>query len=258
MATLHITFSGLCLFVRARDGKSMNVLMPFTGGHIGHPVPKHRVLIESPGLFVSLEGWELDLSHLSGSLDPRLPDDLANISKYGKGKVRFSALKGKAVTRVQLHSGGITYTAGLAKWEYPCEGPVMRMAHYVRWSISGLPGPWIPLKRRKLFGGGAAEEFALVPTDQFGNAYIIIHHLPEDEFFSTGTQKPPKPCDPPGHFGAFHHLLTGAGSIYPGFKEVDPYGEDFPFWGDDERNAAVPWSRAGKTFTCMAASADAE
>src|SRR5215204_4982969 len=41
---LRLTFSGLCMFVPAKDASAMHVLMPGTGGSTGHPQHLMRLM----------------------------------------------------------------------------------------------------------------------------------------------------------------------------------------------------------------------
>jgi hypothetical protein len=270
--TLHVTFTGLCLFVRSKNQKQMNVLAPIThaGAHL------HLIRLEAGGLFLPMDGYGLDLTNLikGGDIDLHLAAEVVNISELVGGAVDLDKVEGdasgapnKLAGRVNLNNGEMTGCEGLGRWKIKNKDGKevhLHLANFVHWTIPDIPGGNVALKRWVLGKDHTKPEpFAVLRPDENREIFVTYHCLPPKEYDHVGSPTIPGPDDPAKHFDHFYDLIEQAPARrLPTFdktswpykpkrkKLVDKRNFDSLFDPFDATAAA------GKTYNCMPASAD--
>jgi hypothetical protein len=220
--TLHVSFSGLCMFVPdARGGANRNtmyVVMPETAGAgSGTPVKRHQLCVvynrlyeagmpHAPENEVVCRPMKktLVLPTAGTPADLGLGPSVANISltrRAGK-KVPPGLLSNpnaKVAGVVTLPSGAAVYYAPGAEWDYPPETSPVQMTPRVDWQIGPLSGSTLTLD---------VLPQAVTLTAREDHIWIAIYHVPGDEL---PPNPPPRESiavgDPPPHFAAYYDLV---------------------------------------------------
>lgn len=271
--TLHITFSGMCLFVPqpATQGATtgtMHVLMPRMDPSHHHGADRHvpvlafnpayllagNDLLEDAVTLIPLDDNELALSGTTAQI--KLCERIVNLSRVTNVQVPASHLGPNPkvlLSRVQLGAGMMTHVSSADHcWEWE-PGKLRPIAHQAEWQIpfggSTLQLP--PLTR--LDDGTPTDLPELHPRANRINLSIL---------YIPAVELPPRPESvhvpehgfKPSHFATYYRLFgqpvpfrlpTYAGPAITGTG-----------CGATEHCADIPKDQGGTAFTCMLASVD--
>lgn len=258
MATLnlHITLTGMFLFVRDPSGAKMHVLAPSTGHdpqggphvHDHDPFLVYDLRYEDPfssssPKIVPLEEWGMDLSAFTGTGSKLNPNE---------GVVNLLDLVGRRLDHVQLNRGNarnsvhslltlplanaIEARRPLTTWEI--DGQPFELTHQITWIVEGISQAELLLERSRM-RGSIMETIATLrpfdPTDPTIRLFFV--HLPDGPETTAG------PGFRAEHFAAYYRPFRGGhprGPI-PILRSLPP-----------ERAALAP-AFGGTAFTCMVA-----
>jgi hypothetical protein len=216
-----------------------------------------------------MDGYGLDLTDPKGDIDVRLPAEVMNISELVGGSVDLDEVEGdgrgaqnKLAGRVKLSTGEVTGCEGLGRWKIhnKANDEVHRhLANFVHWTMPGIPGNELVLKRWVL-GEHPAEpkNFAILRPDENNEIFITYHCLPPEEYDHVGSPEVPKYNTPAMHFAHYYDLVENAPEPrLPRFgKPSWPYKPRRKKMVDRRDFDFEPDSTDGKTYQCMPASAD--
>jgi hypothetical protein len=198
MATLHLEFNCLCLFVRDEKNKIVYVLMPTTHrGADRHVVRLYHPALPAPPEGKSMEGLEWVLGPATGSAElPSLGPtndgtivDVTVASEQPKGQNGKKAHKDLAstahddvLTRVTLRAGRVIGRASEAEWVL--NGEKIDMAHRVVWEIDDVPDTliWKELQKPDKFPLTSLADLGPeqpLPGGKMGH-HLRIFHTTED------------------------------------------------------------------------------
>lgn len=237
MATfdLRLTFSGLCMFVPAKDGKTMHVLMPVTGPSTGHPQHLSR-LYHHPAFAtgtgnpstpkkpaaIDIEGRAIELK-FPGTPTTALPASIVKISDICKKKVDPDLLQGAphgpVTARVSMTSGQLGKPNDGLIWDI--DGTAHELASLVTWTIHGISGDTLTVSV-----GGVDHTFRAI-----SNAIdLLLFNVPSHEVpDEVPLQAKPIICPPKGHmahhFMAFFDILGCTGHHAPKFLKGKRKGQ---------------------------------
>lgn len=249
---LHVTLTGMCLFVPDPGGTKMHVLMPETGNdpdggpHVHDHDPflvydqrhESKDAAESPRV-LPLEGWAVDLSGSAGT---------GTKLTLGTGIVNLRDLTERKLDRPQLDRNARKSVASiltLPKATYITPGPLVQweieklgkiwMTHQVTWTVEGIGGSSIPLVRAEMRGKKTETIAELRPFGGTDTVRLHVVHLPD------GPDPKPTASFKATHFAAYYRPYKGGhkGGPVPtlksamGPKVLPPFG--------------------GTAFTCMVA-----
>jgi hypothetical protein len=256
---LRLTFSGLCMFVPAKDGKTMHVLMPVTGSSTGHPQHLSR-LYHHPAFAtgtgnpstpkkpaaIDIEGRAIQFKH-QGTLTTALPDSIVKISDICGRKVDPELLEGAphgpVAARISMTSGQLGKPNDGLIWDI--DGTSHELASLVTWTIRGIPGNTLTVSV-----GGVDHTFHAISNAIDLNLFNVPSHEVPDE---VPLKAKPIICPPKGHmahhFMAFYDILGCTGHNAPKFLKGK-------FKGQCSNQATVAAAGAGATTipaTAMAA-----
>jgi hypothetical protein len=239
---LEITFSGLCMFVPAKDKSRMHVLMPVSGKtlcgvHVHQHVnrlyyhPSYETGTGSPTKptkprFLELNGEALELK-FNGNAETTLKPGIVNVSSITKKGVRSSLLTGQPTdpigARVTMFAGRFGSPNDGLIWDI--EGNECELSSVVPWTIPDVPEDSITFTL-----GGMSR--TLRPID--GKVSIYMFNLPPDEVPRRVPLRPPPPFECPQkdaeatHFAGYYYLLGCPGSKLPKFKKGKFAGQCSP------------------------------
>jgi hypothetical protein len=245
--TLHIVFSGLCLFAPepVQNPTRLHVLIPDTESdraiekkihlHLnrlyydkayetGDPAAAGKHFVRK-----KLDGWALDLSGLeANALDERLPGVL-NARHFTSTDLQPGSFGPSPVddiaSRVTLGSGSFTGRCDGACWMMDGEGP-FPMAHVVRWSmvVRGDTLPWgldqlrgsghQPLKTLKPIDGEIVLAFLHLGHEEHPAEDALHEHMPrrDDEKSAGGALRKGTPAP---HFAAYYDMFGSPEQTIP-------------------------------------------
>jgi hypothetical protein len=247
---LHVTFTGLCLFVRDPTSSNMHVLMPGTGaggggGHVG----KHHVALDYPGgIPLDMEGWTLDLSGLGstggGMLPPSQIIDVGRLAGKGVHKEQFGLdpdPPNSVAARITLPPVKHFEPGETATWTVEPEdgtaGGEVTLTHDVTCVVEGINHAAFRWERKKLVSGDVDE---LLRPRPMGNVVtLLVRHLPHvPEVLTPNAESK--------HFQAYLKVFRGkVKHAKLKLKLPPPSG----------RGAAAPIF-GGSPFNCMLAQSD--
>jgi len=272
---LEITFSGLCMFVPAKDKSRMHVLMPVSGRtlcgvHVHQHVnqlyyhPSYETGTGSPmdpmePRCLELNGEAVELEY-NGSVETALKPGIVNLSAITGTKVRSALLTGQptdpVAARVTMYAGRFGIPNDGLIWDI--DGKEYELSSVVPWIIPDVPGDSITFTL-----GGSSR--TLRPCD--GKVSIYMFNVMPNEVPELVPLQPLPPYECPQkdaeatHFAAFYHVLGCPDKKLPRFRRPKFEGQcTLPT--ADPQAAAQPRAplaaevRGVRPVTCMLAGGD--
>jgi hypothetical protein len=270
--TLHVTFSGLCLFRRSPTDELLVLLPPGHQGdphvaRVGYHVRYDSTLVSPQGARfaeIPFEGRVLDLRGITSgtSLDPSFPAHLDALEVVDISDiVDEPARPSRERARVHIRHGGVCPIGVCARprgaqfkirWNEANgqqKEKLQRMATSVQWIIPEVQQNSLALKSTDLRGADEQTHATLTPDGNNRIRIYVFHTLPDELPSSVRpAHEKLKKGTPAPHFRHYYHLFGNpAAQPIPTFHEHrDPANSQKIL-----RNLFF-----GRRFTCMVASAD--
>lgn len=213
-----LSITGLCVLVPAADGRSVDIVMPrtnFSSG--GATVHHHDPILFYPGIRPNapdMSGFAADLRGLqSGGVLPSL-GNLLDVSEVTGGTLDESAV----VSRITLplpdgQDLPVTYDWEITDWTGATR--VQPLTHQLDWTLDHVDPDGVVWERRRVQGGGTAQEIGQPIPDAHGNIYMFISHLPRQRH---------RVCrdEPAHHVLAYTRLFGSNGTNFPRLRQNSP------------------------------------